>query len=370
MIGFFAGDYMFDKRIAVIAVTYRGVETALKIQKTLDLASLKSAVYAPKKYSQNGVIALDRKLADFIQDIYTKVDAIVAVMATGISIRAVAPLLLDGKLTDPAVVGVDAAGKFVISLLPGHLGGANDLTHIIAAGINAIPVITTASDIMGKQSVDELAITLHLKIENPNSVPAVNSAIVNGDRVVAIIVGDAKIPSNAFGVYEVRVARDGSEALDFLSSFDAGIIVTHEPLAITRFAKPFVILKTRTVVVGLGARKEATVDDIIQAVDMALEKVHVPLSRVQAFATTEANRDHQPLVDAVSKLGSRLEFLSVEDLQSAESSEPSTDAAAPDKISVGEQVERAALLLAGPEAKLILKKTKLNGVTIAIAESE
>ncbi len=82
---------MFDKGIAVVAITHRGVETALKIQKALDLAKLNSNVYGPKKYSQNGVLAIDKKLADFTKDIYSRVDGIVAVMATGITIRAVAP---------------------------------------------------------------------------------------------------------------------------------------------------------------------------------------------------------------------------------------------------------------------------------------
>jgi cobalt-precorrin 5A hydrolase len=361
---------MFDKGIAVVAITHRGVETAIKIQKALDLATLGSTVYGPKKYSQNGVVAIEKKISDFVKDIYTQVDAIVAVMATGITIRSVAPLL-DNKLTDPAVIGVDASGKFVISLLSGHLGGANDLTHIISQGINAIPVITTASDIMGKQSVDELAKNLHLKIKNPDSLAAVNSAIVNGDRVVVVLVGDAKIPSNTFGVYEVRVAQNGSEALDLIDSFDAGIIITREPLTITKFTKPFIILKTRTVIVGLGARKDATIDEVIQAIDMALEKVHVPLSRVQVFATVDTNRDAQPLLDAAAKLGNHFEFLTVDELRDVTSSELSLDSAVvADKISVGGQCERSALLLAGPDAKLVLKKTKLNGVTVAIAESE
>ena len=118
---------MFDKGIAVVTVTHRGVETAIKIQKALDLAKLNSTVYAPKKYSQNGVVAIDKKLNDFTKDIYKAYDSIVAVMSTSITIRAVAPLL-DSKLNDPAVIGVDASGKFVISLLAGQLGGANDLT--------------------------------------------------------------------------------------------------------------------------------------------------------------------------------------------------------------------------------------------------
>lgn len=359
---------MYDKGIAVIAITHRGVETAIKIQKALDLAALNSHVYGPKKYCQNGVLPLEKKLLDFTKDIYNKVDAVVAVMATGIVIRTIAPLL-DSKLTDPAIIGVDAQGKFVISLLAGHLSGANDLTHIIAQGINAIPVITTASDAMGKQSVDELARNLHLKIENPDSLAAVNSAIVNGDRVVVVLVGDAKIPSNTFGVYEVRVAENGTDALDLISCFDAGIIISREPLTITKFTKPFTILKTYSVIVGLGVRKDATADEVIQAVDMALEKVHIPLSRVQVFATIDANRNVQSLLDATAKLGSHLEFVTVEELHAVTSPELSPNSAAtPDKIGTGGLAERTALLLAGPDAKLILKKTKLNSVTIAIAE--
>ena len=173
---------MYAKGIAVVAITRRGVETALKIKEALDKAGLNSTVYAPKKYSQNGVVPLEKKLGDFIKDTYSTVDALVAVMATGIIIRSVAPLL-ESKLTDPAVIGVDATGKFVISLLSGHYGGANELTRTIAKGIGATPVITTASDVTGKMSVDEIAKILHLTIQNPESLVAVNAAIVNGDHI-------------------------------------------------------------------------------------------------------------------------------------------------------------------------------------------
>ena len=157
---------MYAKGIAVVAITRRGVETALKINQALEDAGFSSKVYAPKKYSQNGVVPLEKKFSDFIKDNYSQVDALVAVMATGIIIRAVAPLL-ESKLTDPAVIGVDAAGKFVISFLSGHYGGANELARIIAEGIGGTAVITTASEATGKQSVDELARNLHLTILEP-----------------------------------------------------------------------------------------------------------------------------------------------------------------------------------------------------------
>ncbi len=361
---------MYDRGIVVVAITRRGIETALKIQKGLDVAGLNSTVYATKKYSQNGVLSMDKKLADFLKDIYNKVDAIVAVMASGIIIRSVAPLL-ESKLTDPAVVGVDAAGKFSISLLSGDLGGANDLAHIVAKAINAVPVITTATDVMGKQSVDGLAQTLHLSIQNPDSLVAVNSAIVNGDRVVIVLVAEPKIPANAIGAFEVQTAQNGAEALDVINRFDAGIIITHEPLSVASFVKPFTILKTRHVVVGLGARKDASADSIITAVDTALEKVHVPLSRVYRFATVDIKRDSQPMLEAVEKLGAPLEFLSVEALRLVTNEDLSPDSAmVQEKIGVGGVCERAALLVAGNNAKLILKKTKLNGVTVAVAQGE
>ena len=361
---------MYAKGIAVVAITRRGVETALKIKEALDNAGLSSTVYAPKKYNQNGVVPLDKKLADFIKDTYSTVDALVAVMATGIVIRAVAPYL-ESKLTDPAVVGVDAAGKFVISLLSGHYGGANELTKIIAKGIGGTAVITTASDVTGKQSVDELAKTLHLTIQNPESLVAVNAAIVNGDRLVLVLTGDVKIPTNEISGYEIKKAENGVQALEIVNKFDAGVIVTREPLLIDKFVKPFTILKTKIVVVGLGARKDSSADSIIEAVDTALERVKVPLARVNRFATVDIKRNSPAMIKAVEQLGSPLEFLSVDALRSLSHKDLSPDSKmVQEKIGVGGVCERAALLVAGKNSKLILKKTKLNGVTVAIAEGE
>ncbi|MDR0318702.1 MAG: hypothetical protein LBI09_01555, partial [Nitrososphaerota archaeon] len=121
---------MFPKGgVAVVALTRRGVETALNIKRVLVVEGLKVSVFAPKKYIQPEVCELDGKFGDFIKENYGRLDAIVAVMATGIIIRAIAPYI-ESKLSDPAIIGVDTTGQFVISLLSGHYGGANDLTKI------------------------------------------------------------------------------------------------------------------------------------------------------------------------------------------------------------------------------------------------
>ncbi len=361
---------MYAKGIAVVAITRRGVDTALKIREALDASGLNARVYAPKKYSQNGVVILEKKFGEFVKDNYSSVDAFVSVMATGITIRAVAPLL-ESKLTDPAVVGVDATGKFVISLLSGHYGGANELSRTIAKGIGATPVITTASEVTGKTSTDEIAKNLHLTIENPESLIAVNAAIVNGDRLIVVLTDDVKIPTNQLSCYDIKKAENGVQALEIINDYDAGIIITDKPLSIVKFVKPFTILKTKSIVVGLGARKDSTTDSIVEAVDTVLERIRIPLERVNAFATVDIKKTSKPMVEAVKRLGAPLEFLSVDALRSLNHQDLSPDSAmVQEKIGVGGVCERAALLIAGKNSKLLLKKTKLNGVTVAVAEGE
>jgi cobalt-precorrin 5A hydrolase len=361
---------MYSKGIAIVAVTRCGVETAVKIKDALSNLELTCMVFAPKKYDQKGVVPLDKKFGEFIKEICSKVDAIVAVMATGIIIRAVAPCL-ENKLVDPAVLGVDASGRFVISLLSGHYGGANELTRLIADGIGATPVITTASDVMGKQSVDELARILHLVVENPESLATVNSAVVNGEILVIVLTGDIKVPANKILGYEVKKADNGEQAVEIVNNFDAGVIITKEKLPKDKLMKPVTILKPKNIIVGIGARKNVSENEIVEAVNFALAHVSVPLERVDGLATVSIKKDSPSMINAAKKLGLHLEFLSVKALRSFRHYDLSPDSKMVEqKIGVGGVCERAALIEAGKKAKLILKKTKVNGVTVAIAEGE
>ncbi|MDR1992498.1 MAG: cobalamin biosynthesis protein [Nitrososphaerota archaeon] len=361
---------MTKEGITIVAITHRGVNTALKIQKVLDNCSLVAVVYVPKKYGCPGVTVIDTSIANFIKETYSKSSAIVAVMATGIIIRAVAPLL-ESKLTDPAVIGVDATGKFVISLLSGHLGGANNLTQTIATGIGATPVITTASDTLGKLSADELARILHMTIQNPDSLVAVNSAIVNNERIVAILVGDVKVPLETLSGFEVKQVQNSAKIQEIAKTYDAGIIITDNPYVTIKLNKPHTVLKTKRIIVGLGARRDTPMENIVAAVKIALERVQVPLGRVSSFATVDIKRTSQPMIDAVKGLGAPLEFLSVDVLRLVTNADLSPDSAmVQQKIGVGGVCERAALQVAGNKSKLILKKIKLNGTTVAVAEAE
>jgi cobalt-precorrin 5A hydrolase len=361
---------MFAKGIAIIALTRKGVETATKISAALEKLEIKNDLFSPEQCVQCGAMPLDMRLGEFVKDIFEKVDGIIGVMAAGIIVRAVAPCL-KSKLSDPAVVCVDVSGRFAISLLSGHYGGANELAKIVAREIGAVAVVTTASDVMGKISVDEVARLLHCNIRNPDSLVAVNSALVNGKRLVIVPVGDVKIPPNMILGYDVKRADNSEQAAEILKEYDTGAIITRGKTPTKKLPKPVTILTPKKIIVGVGARKNSSENEIVKAINSALARADVPLERVDRLATVDIKKDSVPMTGAARRLGLPLDFVSVEALQSVKHENLSPDSKlVKEKIGVGGVCERAALITAGKNANLILKKMKMNGVTAAVAEGE
>ena len=361
---------MYTKGIAIIAVTRNGVDVALKIAKALNKADMANKVYAPNKYVQNGVIPFDTKLEDFIKVNFSKVSAIIAVMANGIVIRVIAPYI-KSKLLDPAVLSVDVAGKFVTSLLSGHYGGANELAKIVAEGIGAIAVITTASDVLGKQSIETLAQKLNLAIVNPESLVLVNAAIVNGGRVVLVILNDQKVFLDNISGFDIEEADNPHQVVSILNNYDAGVVITNEPSIITGISKPVTILKIKKYTIGIGARKEIATEKVLETIIVAVKTANIPVERITQIGTIDIKKSSKSMIDAVRALGFDLNFISTDELRKFKHEDLSPDSKIVQKnIGIGGVCERAALILAEKNAHLILKKQKNNGVTIAIAEEE
>lgn len=361
---------MCSRRVVVFAITRQGVETAIKIQDVLNKHNISCKIRVPKKYAQNNVTTMEKKLEEAIKDVFNKVDGVVGVMATGIVVRKVAPLLRN-KITDPAIVCVDVSGKFAISLVSGHYGGANELTKIIAEGLGAVPVITTASEVMGKQSIDELARILHYEILNPKSLVAVNAALLDDKKLVLVFAGTANTPLDAIKDYEVKTAENVKQAIKIVNSFDAGAIVTGEKPSFDGLLRPVTFLKPKKIVVGIGSRKVVNEDDIVETVKNALKQAKIPLERVDRLATVDIKKDSLSMNRAANKLGRELEFVSISEIGSFRHEDLSPDSkVVKEKIGVGGVCEQAALITAGKKAKLLLKKTKAKDVTVAIAQGE
>ncbi|MCW2640581.1 MAG: precorrin methylase, partial [Dactylosporangium sp.] len=123
--------------------------------------------------------AYDGPVTDQIRDAWPRSRALVCFLATGATIRLVAPLLGD-KNSDPGVVCVDEAGRFAVALLGGHGGGANDLATRVAAVLDAQPVVTTATDSVGLTPLDTYGADLGFRLADRSPVARVTAAVLGG----------------------------------------------------------------------------------------------------------------------------------------------------------------------------------------------
>ncbi len=361
---------MYTKGIAIVSINKQGIEVATKIRSALKQLDMDSDIYAPQECIPKDAKLIDAPFGKFIQQLFSKVDAIVAVMAAGIIIRAIAPCLKN-KLVDPAVVCVDVAGKSAVSLLSGHFGGANELTRLIANGISASPVVTTASDVLGCVGVDELARFLYCSIKNPRVLIAANTAVVNGEPLTIILNGDIKVPIDPAWNYSVKAAANSEDAINIANNLPAGVIITRTDFSSANLRKPFAVLKLKRVIVGVGARKEITPTQVLNAINAGLKSAHLPLERVDGLASVDIKKDSESMLDAANQIGLTYTFFSVAELQDLSHPELSPDSTVVQShIGVGGVCERAALLAAGQNAHLLLKRIKLEGVTVAIAAGE
>lgn len=243
-------------KVAIVAITKKCQKAAFKIKKNIS----GSKVY---------VLSLKGGLRDLTKKLFSEFEGIVFCMAAGIVVRVIAPYI-NNKYTDPAVVTVDEEGRFAISLLSGHEGGANNLAIRVANSLGAEPVITTASE------------------------------------------------------------------------------------------------SRRNIVVGIGCRRGIKKREIVKAMRYALTKTGYPMNRIRYIATIDLKQNEQGLQDACAKLGIPLKIISM-DLVKKFSGTYERSYFVKGKIGV-EGVSEPCALIAAKRPKLILPKTIVGRVTVAVAK--
>ena len=230
---------MFERGIAIVSLTKRGVATAKRIRRALEKGQIRYEVYAPESLRSEGIKSFNGDLAGLLGEIFNVLDGIIAVMAVGIVVRSIAPYITS-KETDPAVVVVDDLGKYAISLLSGHLRGANHLAKMVAGEIGAIAVVTTATDLLGKKSVENIAEEYDLKIVNFESITPVNSAIVNDGKVLFVSIGTSVLPE--MDATPPKVISSVDELRETMEGYDAGIVIAPSTLPLESLTKPVTLL--------------------------------------------------------------------------------------------------------------------------------
>lgn len=300
------------------------------------------------------------RLADLLAEIFPLYEGFILIMATGIAVRVIAPLIKD-KRTDPAVVVLDEAASFSISLLSGHLGGANALARWVAAVTGALPVVTTASDVRGLLALDAYAQERGLLLEPWENLKPVARAMLEGKpvRIYTEVALEFSFGPNVqvipIAPQEAVVEADAVRAARAKPEGEAGV------------EEPYIILRRRLrrLSVGLGCRRGVSRQEVLAAIEQALDQVKASLTDVIALATIDRKKDEAGLLEAARELGIRLRFFSAAELSRLETS--SSSSFVREKVGVGAVAEPAALL-GGSQTRLILPKQVLGRVTVAVAE--
>ena len=253
-------------------------------------------------------------------EIFPHVRRIVAVMSMGIVVRRIAPLIRD-KWNDPAVVVVSPDFQYAIPVLGGH-HGANELAKELSV-LGLRPVITTATEATGRDSVEAIAQRSSCDIINRESTRRVNTALL-----------DADIP-----VYNVQ---------------GPGIVIAGPDVSILMRAGEFTV--------GVGCRKGVNSREVLDAIREGLAEAGIEEHNVLVYATTQKKRDEHGLTEAISALSGNLIFLDDDTINAQAGVSPSRAT----KIGLSGVAEPCALAVA-KKKELVMKKSVYGRVTIAIA---
>jgi cobalt-precorrin 5A hydrolase len=339
---------------AIITLTKGGMELGLKLLNEYE----DSILYINKRFNADNerVKKINNGIGELVTSIFDKYKCLVFIMATGIVVRAIAPHI-QSKDKDPAVIVMDEKGKNVISLLSGHLGGANDITIDIAEKLNSNPVITTASDVNNTLAVDTLAVKLGCRFENLTDATKVTSHIVNGEKVgiLSKYNHSIKLPHN------LTILK----GIEDFKGFKGIINITNEK-KMTKFKVDTVVLRPRNIIIGIGCRRDKPEEEIITAIIDALDRVNKSPLSIKHIATIDVKRSEKGIIDAANYYGVPLRIIDSEKVKGVEKSFETSNFVR-NSIGVGAVAEPVAIL-SSDKGSLILKKTKYNGITIAIVE--
>ena len=336
-------------KIAIISVSDKGYELSLKLKEKLDQDStiIKNDLF-------------HKNVKKIFPILFYEYDAIIAIMASGILIRSIAPLV-ESKTSDPAVLNIDDNGNFVISTLSGHLGGANSLTQKVAELIDATPVITTSTDVNKKLGIDVIARDLYFEIDNTSEILYFNKAVLDGNEI------SFTVNPNANFDYLYDYLNENALKINISISYSSKIspdeifaeVDGHE-----------ITLKKRKLVVGIGCRRGKECVKIHDGLKKSFDDLNLPLSRIDMFSSAEIKKDEIGLLELSNKMGIPINFVDLERMKMFESKDIQKSEFVKSKFGIYGVCEPSALITAGFDSKLIYKKTSYNGVTIAVAISK
>ncbi|MBR3814081.1 MAG: cobalamin biosynthesis protein [Spirochaetaceae bacterium] len=302
----------------------------------------------------------DESLKTWAESAFKKRLPLLFIGAAGIAVRTIADFA-GNKLNDSPVLVLDELGRFVVPLLSGHIGGANDIADLIAGCICAQSVITTATDVEAEFAVDVFAKDNGLRIMNKDGIKQISAAVLEGKTVMlwanpAIQLSKDDVPP----CIKILTEKARPEFADILIELEenCGQLQTANQAKHCKL-----LLVPRLYCAGMGCKKGKTFEEL----DQFLASNFAELDSLYALASIDLKKDELGLMTLAQYHHVPFFTFSAEELKLAEGSFSESEFVEK-TTGVSNVCERAAILCAGKGAELIMKKTAGNGMTLAVAK--
>lgn len=368
-------------KVSIISFTLRGIELSLKIKMAFsreaeeDLClytkcshaekSLTERKLTEKNLAESGLSYVEQPLTEWTGEQMKARRSLLFIGACGIAVRAIAPFLTD-KLNDVPVLVMDEQGRFVIPVLAGHVGGANELALSLAERMESTPVITTATDLNHCFAVDLFARRNALHIVNKDGIAKVSSRILAGEEVTmaveeghfreeeAGILGEKRLLEEINVPEGIRLVSTESlaDVLVAPASYGQGRLLT---------------LRPKEYVIGIGCKRGKAAEQIDHFVHRVLKESGIPMEQVAAFVSIDRKKDEEGILWMSSHYGIPFVTYSAEELQQVEGTFHASEFVK-SQVGVDNVCERAALRFSGPDGILITGKQAEDGITAAIVK--
>lgn len=347
--------------LSIISFTEKGAHLSLKLLDMLSEEGENAWLYTKCSKYRDGSINKRLRYVYSNTDEWAKVqmsakNGLLFIGACGIAVRAIAPWVVN-KLYDSPVLVMDELGTYVIPILSGHVGGANEIAVKIAEMTGSIPVITTATDLNKSFAVDIFAKKNYLYIENKNGIAKVSSKVLRGEKI------NIAIESHGYG-HDSRFTNQ-IKIVDFPPKQPVDVIITTGNCGYNAD----LVLRPREYVLGMGCKRDKEPEKIAGYIDQTLTALGISKNQVYAICSIDKKRDEAGFLQWSSL--ERIPFItySAEELEDVEG-DFEVSQFVKSQVGVDNVCERAALKGCGEGGELVYRKHASDGMTIAVAKRD